>query len=323
MSRRLRVAVAMVLAAATVAACTSDREPVLGPTTTAVPTTTAAPQTGSDDCGGFTPVASYAPEDPGAPGTPAPPGSAMRAIQDRGQLIVGVSADTRLFGARDPFTGTLEGFDIDILREIAYALFGGDKADIDERIVPRVINYAQRLPVLEDGSVDLVAHTMTINCTRWQRIAFSTEYYPAGQKLLVRTDSEVESVDDLEGERVCAAEGSTNIENIRPYPVEVVGAPDLTDCLVLFQQSAVDAITGDDTVLAGFLEQDPYAEVVGNAFSSEPYGVGVNADQVDLVRYVNGVLENLRDNGRWAEIAAEHMGDLAPPAPPAPDYGRG
>jgi polar amino acid transport system substrate-binding protein len=247
----------------------------------------------------------------------------MRAIQDRERLTVGVSADTLLFGARDPLTGRLKGFDIDVLREIAYALFGGDKADIDERIDFRVINYAQRLPVLEDRSVDLVAHTMTINCTRWQRIAFSTEYYPAGQKLLVRTDSEVESVDDLDGERVCAAEGSTNIENIAPYPVEVVGAPDLTDCLVLFQQGSVDAITGDDTVLAGFRVQDPYADVVGDAFSSEPYGVGVNRDQVDLVRYVNGVLQNLRDNGRWAEIAQEHMGDLAPPAPPAPDYGRG
>jgi polar amino acid transport system substrate-binding protein len=318
---RLAVAVAVLLTASTLAACTDDSEPSSGPTTTAVPPTTAAPAAPAVQCNNA--VASYAPDRPlSAPGTSLPSGSTMRAIQDRERLIVGVSADTLLFGARNPINGRLEGFDIDILREVAYAIFGGDKERIDERIEFRVITYAQRLPVLEDGSVDLVAHTMTINCARWERIAFSSEYYAAGQKLLVRTDSAVESVDTLDGERVCAAEGSTNIDNIAAYPVEVVGAPDLTDCLVLFQQGAVDAITGDDTVLAGFAAQDPYAKVIGAKFTDEPYGVGVNAEQVDLVQFVNSVLDQLRTNGRWQQIAKKWLEDAAPAAPPQPDESR-
>ena len=320
--RSIALLLALLVAAATLVACTDDGEPVLGPTATVVPATTASPQTGGEEaCGGIEPVASYRPARPlQAPGTRLD--GTMAAIQEHGRLRVGVSADTLLFGARDPFTGRLEGFDIDVLREIAHAIFGGRIEDIDQKIEFRVINYAQRLPVLEDGQVDLVAHTMTINCTRWQRIAFSTEYYPAGQKLLVRTDSTVQSVDDLDGERVCAAEGSTNIENIALYPVETVGAPDLTDCLVLFQQGAVDAITGDDTVLAGFAEQDPYAKVVGLTFSAEPYGVGANAAQVDLVQFVNSVLERMRTDGTWQAIANKHLGPLAPPSPPPANYNR-
>ena len=71
---------------------------------------------------------------------------------------------------------------------------------------------------------------------------------------------------------------------------------------MLFQQGQVDAITGDDTILAGFAAQDPYAKVVGDAISDEPYGIGVPADQVDMVRFVNGVLDQAKADGTWAEI---------------------
>ena len=123
MTRRLLAVIAAFVAVASLAACTDDREPVLGPTTTTlVPPTTAPPQTGTEDCGGFQPTDSYLPFDIGAPGTRAAPGTTMRAIQDRDRLIVGVSADTLLFGARDPITGKMEGVDIDMLREVGATL---------------------------------------------------------------------------------------------------------------------------------------------------------------------------------------------------------
>jgi polar amino acid transport system substrate-binding protein len=261
-------------------------------------------------------VASYAPG-------PNPGAANLAAIRERERLIVGVSADTLLFGARNPETGELEGFDIDILKEVARGIFG-DAAP--GRLEYKVINYADRLPNLENGTVDLVAHTMTINCERWKRINFSSEYFRAGQKILLRSDlvdAGVDSVSELTGQKVCAPDGSTNIEEIRKHPnVETVAAPDLTDCLVLFQQGQVDGITGDDTVLAGFAAQDPYGKVVGAAFSEEPYGIGVKKDQVDLVRFVNSVLERIRADGTWTSISRRWLGDLAPPAPPQAVYGR-
>ncbi|WP_125774911.1 glutamate ABC transporter substrate-binding protein [Antribacter gilvus] len=268
---------------------------------------------------GTEPVASYAPEGalPGPGALPA--GSTMAAIRDRGVLKVGVSADTLLMAARNPLTGKIEGFDVDIAREVSRAIFGDP-----DRIQFRVITSGQRISVLEDHEVDLVVRAFTINCDRWENIAFSAEYFHSGQKVLVPRDSTATGVADLEGGRVCAPEGTTTLERLSQWEgIEAVPAATHTGCLVLFQQGEVDAITGDDTVLAGFAAQDPYAKVVGAAISDEPYGVGIPADQVDLVRFVNGVLERTKADGTWAASYSRWLGVLGTaPAPPAPVYGR-
>lgn len=265
------------------------------------------------------PVASYAPDGPlPAPGA-LPAGSTMAAIRDRGSLIVGVSADTLQLGARNPLTGQIEGFDIDVLHEVSNAIFGDP-----DRLQFRVITSGQRLEVLEQGTVDVVARAFTINCERWETIAFSSEYYHAGQKVLVTRDSEAAGIADLAGQRVCAPDGTTTLERLQEYPdIEAVPATTHTGCLALFQQGKVDAITGDDTILAGFAAQDPYAKVVGQAISDEPYGLGVPAANVDMVKFVNGVLEQMRTDGTWTAMYDEWLGVLGPaPAPPAAVYGR-
>ncbi len=274
---------------------------------TAPPATTAAPECTQTEKDTEDATRSYAPlDDMPEPGA-MPEGSTMAEIQAKGHLSVGVSGDTLLFGARNPFTGDIEGFDIDVLKEVAKAIFGDDGTD---HLDYHVITYAARLPSLEAGDVDIVAHTMTINCNRWKRIAFSAVYYQAGQKVLVKKGSGYESIQDLDaaGAIVCAPEGSTNIEELRDttkYPdVQVLGKDDITDCLVAMQQGLADATTGDDTVLAGFAVQDPNTEVVGQPFTTEPYGLGMSRDDdhVDFVRFVNGVLQQLRDSGRLQQI---------------------
>ena len=120
--------------------------------------------------------------------------------------------------------------------------------------------------------------------------------------------------------------GSTSLAKLREVSgVEVVTAANHTGCLVLFQQGRADAITGDDTVLAGLAAQDPYAKVTdAEAITDEPYGLGIAKDNVYFVRYVNAVLERLRADGGWAKIynrwLAESLGPA--PEPPAPVYGR-
>ncbi len=258
---------------------------------------------------------SYAPD----AGTAVAPGSTMDAIRSRGYLLVGVSADTLRMGARNPFTGQIEGFDIDVARQVAQALLGNPDA-----IRFRVITAGDRIPVLQEHEVDLVARAFTMNCERWADIAFSAEYFTAGQKVLVSTESGATGIEDLAAQRVCAPEGTTTLERLDEYDVEAVGARTHSACLALFQQGRVDAITGDDTVLAGFVAQDPYARVVGDAFSAEPYGLGIAADQVDLVRYVNAVLDGMKADGTWAQLYDRWLGEaLGPaPAPPTSVYGR-
>ncbi|BDZ40763.1 ABC transporter substrate-binding protein [Paraoerskovia sediminicola] len=263
-------------------------------------------------------TASYAPDGPLPAPDDLPDGSTMAEIRERGSLVVGVSADTLLMGARNPFTGDVEGFDIDVLHAVSEAIFGDP-----DRLVLKVITSGERIEVLESDEVDLVARAFTVTCDRWEQIAFSSVYYDAGQKLLVPTDSTATSFDDLDGARVCAPEGTTTLASLDDHPgVVPVPATTHTQCLVLFQQGKVDAITGDDTILAGFARQDPYAKVVGEPLSEEPYGVGVRQDEVDLVRFVNAVLEQVREDGRWQDSYDKWLGDLGEATPPEPTYGR-
>jgi polar amino acid transport system substrate-binding protein len=282
--------------------------------TTPQATTTPAPCTDA--------LASYEP-DGGLPKPgEMPSGSTMRKIADRGRLIAGVSADTYLLGSRNPLTGKIEGFDIDMVKAVAKAIFGDENA-----YQLKVITAAQRIPTLQSGDVDVVARNMTINCDRWRQIAFSTEYYRSGQKIMVRKGAKATSITDLNGQRVCAPKGTSSMDNlIRLAPKAVaVGADNHTGCLVLFQQGAVAAITGDDTVLAGLAAQDPYAVVPDQkAFTAEPYGLGFNAKNVDLVRFVNARLAQMRSDGEWTAIYNRWLrAPLGPaPEPPKAVYGR-
>jgi polar amino acid transport system substrate-binding protein len=308
--QRLRILAAGATALVLLAGCTAtpDTGSTPTPSAAATPSAPAAPAAAAD-CKDAT--TSYAPD--------ATVGPQVQAIKDRGALIVGVSSDTLLMGARNPLSGQIEGFDIDVLHEVSRAIFGNPN-----KLQFRVITSGQRLDVLTGGEVDLVARTFTMNCERWQSIAFSAEYLHAGQKVLVTRDSDATGIADLDGKKVCAPEGTTTLERLGQYPgIEAVPAKTHTGCLVLFQQGKVDAITGDDTILAGFAAQDPYAKVVGDAFSDEPYGIGAPADKVELVRFVNAVLDQMKADGRWAAAYNHWLGALGPaPAPPTSVYGR-
>lgn len=308
------------LALAALAACTSyGYEPTPLPQSSASATaspsasaSTAAAHTCTNALESYTPPAAVPTNLSGYP--------TVDKIRTRGRLIVGGSATSMLLAARNPISGRIEGFDVDLARQVAKAIFGDP-----DKIERRVVTTAERIPVLQDGRVDLVISAMTINCARWQQIAFSAEYYRAGQKVLVPLGSKATSLDDLGGQRVCAPAGSTSLDKLKTFPdVKVVAAATHTGCLVKFQQGLAHAITGDDIVLAGLAAQDPYAKVVGDPFTSEPYGIGAPAGSTDLVRYVNAVLAQTISNGSWK---ASYNRWLAPalgpaPTPPTPVYGR-
>jgi polar amino acid transport system substrate-binding protein len=251
----------------------------------------------------------------------------MATIAQRGRLIVGVDQNTLLFGYLNSQSGQIEGFDIDMLRQVAKAIFGDDGQNENTRLQFVAISAAQRIPFVQSGQVDIVADTMTINCARDQQVAFSTVYYDAGQRILVRLGSPIKSSADLGGKRVCAAAGSTSIANVLDTSQTHASAPaipvpvtDWTDCLVALQSGTIDAISTDDTILAGLHAQDPdYTVLVGGKFTDEPYGMAMNLNHPDFVRFVNGVLERIRADGTWASIWSRWLGPPVP-APPAATY---
>jgi polar amino acid transport system substrate-binding protein len=249
-----------------------------------------------------------------------PRGSTMAAIAQRGRLIVGVDQNSNPFGFRNPSTGKLEGFDIDVAREIARAIFGDP-----DRIDPRVVEAKQRESALQSGEVDLVVRTYSITCERKTVVAFSTTYFIAHQKILVVKGSGIDSAAALSGKRVCAVTGTTSLTTLLGLDSKptVIAVTSWTDCLVMLQQGQVDAISTDDAVLAGLKEQDEKnLEIVGESLGDEPYGVGVNLEHQDLIRFVNGVLEQMRVDGTWQRLYDAWLQKLLGPSPgpPQPQY---
>ncbi|EID54588.1 glutamate ABC transporter substrate-binding protein [Saccharomonospora xinjiangensis] len=252
------------------------------------------------------------------PDSSIPASSTMAEIKQRGHLIAGVDQNTFLFGFSDPETGELHGFDIDIAKEIARALFGDPEA-----VRFKAISSAERVDALAKGDVDIVVRTFSITCERLRQINFSTVYYVAGQRVLVGADSTARSLSDLGGQRVCAARDSTSLKNIanstpRPVPVAV---DDWSDCLVLLQQGQVAAVSTDDTILAGMRAQDRSGtKIIGERFTEEYYGVGIPKQNEDMVRYVNAVLEDVRDGAWQASYNRWLRQDLGAASPPKPEY---
>jgi polar amino acid transport system substrate-binding protein len=249
-------------------------------------------------------------------------GSFMAKIRARGYLIAGVDQNTYHFGYLNPIDGQIEGFDIDMIRAVEKAIFGTtDNAHIHFR----AISDLQRIPDVENGSVDIVAHTMTITCDRLKKVDFSSVYFNAHQRVLVLKNSAATGLASLGGRKVCATAGSDSATKIASYPVspKPILAPVVfwTDCLVLLQQGQVAAISTDDTILQGFVAQDPFTKVVGPPLTNEPYGLAIARQHPDFVRFVNAVLAAERADGAWGASYARWVGTPVP-APPQAQYAR-
>jgi polar amino acid transport system substrate-binding protein len=257
-----------------------------------------------------------------APGTPrVTAGSYMATILARGHLIAGVSSSTYHFGYFNPLDGNYEGFDIDMVRAVAKAIFGDPNA-----VVFKAITDEQREPDIANGSVDIVAHTMTITCKRLQNEDFSSVYFEANTRVLVLKDSTATGLASLGGQKVCATKGSTSATLIATYPVTphpiAFTVPQFTDCLVLLQQGQVAAISTDDSILAGLRAQDPFTKVVGPPFAPQPYGLAISKQHPDFVQFVNAVLAQERSDGNWAKSYVQWVSGpgTTAPSPPVAKY---
>ncbi len=256
----------------------------------------------------------------GAEETPAaaeaeqfPADSTLGKIQAAGEIKIGVKYDVPPFGFKNPQNDEIEGFDVDFGKAIA------DKLGVEPRFVEAISD--NRIPFLQDGTVDIVLSTMTINAERAQEIEFSEPYYIARGRILVPQDSDIAGVDDLAGRKVCTALGSTYEETIREQAPEA----DLrlvdtySECLELVQNGAVDAVSTDDVILTGMIIQDETLKLTeGEPLTTEPYGTGIKKGETEVKEFVDGVLEEYKSGGGWAEAYEKWVGQYTdePQEPP-------
>lgn len=226
-------------------------------------------------------------------------------IQKRGVLIAGVKDAVVPFGFVDQKTNNLVGFDVDLCQAVA------DKLGVKLEVKP--VTSATRIPMLAQGSVDILAATMTHKFERDEVIDFSITYFMDGQKLLVKKGSKVKSAADLAGKKVGTAKGSTseqNIKNAQPK-CTVLSYEGYPQAFLAMNQGMVAAVTTDSTILLGLKNSaanpDDY-EIVGGYISDEPYAMGVPENDSDFRDLVNKVLADLWTSGEYKKLYDKWFG---------------
>jgi glutamate transport system substrate-binding protein len=223
-------------------------------------------------------------------------------IQERGEITIGVKFDVPPFGFKNPQTNQVEGFDVDLGKFIA------EELGVEPKFIEAISD--NRIPFLQKGTVDLILSTMTINAERDQEIDFSEPYYIARGRILVPKGSNIKGLEDLAGNSVCTALGSTYEETLREDAprADLKLVDTYSECLELLQNEAVDAVSTDDVILTGMIIQDDSLEMVGDALTTEPYGVGIKQGDRELKRFVDGVLKKVEEDGRWERTYRQWVG---------------
>ncbi len=232
--------------------------------------------------------------------------SQLDQIKQRGKLIVGVKYDTKLFGLKDPSSGNVEGFDVDMAHALAKSILGDEsKVELKE------VTSKTRIPMLNNGDIDMVIATMTITDERKKEVDFSDVYFQAGQSLLVKKGSPIKGIEDVTADTtILAAKGATSIKNIEEKVpnVKVLEYDNYQDAFNALKAGQGDALTTDDAILYGMAAQDPNYEVVGKPFTDEPYGIAVKKGQTALVEAINKGLTDMKADGSYNELYKKWIG---------------
>ncbi len=249
-------------------------------------------------------------------------GTTMAKLADAGKMTVGTKFDQPGFGLLG-LEDVPEGFDVEVAKIIA-----GKLGIAEDDITWKESTSDIREQLIEDGEVDLVAATYTINDERKQRITFAGPYYVAGQQLMVKSDNDdIKGPEDLKANpdvKVCSVTGSTPSEQIKPYLADVKNQLVLFDvydkCADALKNDQVGVVTTDNVILLGFAaESEGDFKLVGEQFTEEPYGIGIKKGDVEFCEFINKTLKDEEDayNKAWADTAGKIEGTQAPTLPEA------
>lgn len=236
---------------------------------------------------------------------------------DSGKITIGVKFDQPGLSVKKP-DGTLGGFDVDVARYVA-----GRLGYPPQRIAWLEAPSGQREMLLRNGQVDYVVATYSITDSRRQKVDFAGPYLLAGQSLLVRADNtDITGTASLQRhKKLCSVSGSTPAQRIKDrYPgVQLQRYDTYSACVEALRNNAIDAVTTDDVILAGYAAQSPGAfKLVGGRFSEEKYGIGVRKGNDVLRQRINDALEQMERDESWRAAFVDNFGaaGFAVPDPP-------
>ncbi len=251
-------------------------------------------------------------------------GTTMAELNEAGEITIGTKFDQPGFGLLNPQTSSPEGFDVEVAKIVAAEL-----GIAEDGITWTETVSANREPFIQNGQVDMVVATYTINDARKQVVDFAGPYYIAGQDIMVASGNPegIAGPEDLAGKTVCSVEGSTPAQRIRDeYPEAQLTTYDVySKCADDLRNGNVQAVTTDNVILTGLVAgSDGAFELVGNPFTEEPYGIGLALGDTAFRNWINDTLEAAYEDGRWADAwdrtAGAITGEPAPEPPPVDRY---
>lgn len=237
------------------------------------------------------------------------------------KIKIGIKFDQPGLGLKQP-DGTYAGFDVDVATYVAGQL--GYKPAQIEWVETKS---ADRENALARGDVKLIAATYSINDERKKKVDFAGPYLLAHQDLLVKKDSTIAKATDLNGKNLCSVTGSTSAQNIHDTIAPKANLREnagYSECIAALQSGAVDAVTTDDSILAGFAAQDKFKgqfKLAGLKLSNENYGIGVKKGDSATVTKVNTALEKMVSSGAWQTAVTKNFGPAGYKNEPAPKIG--
>ncbi|QIY98665.1 glutamate ABC transporter substrate-binding protein [Streptomyces sp. S1D4-11] len=238
------------------------------------------------------------------------------------KIKIGIKFDQPGLGLKQP-DGSFAGFDVDVATYVAKEL--GYKPDQIQWVETKS---ADRENALQRGDVKFIAATYSITDERKQKVDFAGPYLLAHQDLLVKKDSKITKGTDLNGKSLCSVTGSTSAQNVQKTiapKANLKSNSAYSECIASLQSGRVDAVTTDDSILAGFAAQDKYKgqfKLAGLKLSNENYGVGVKKGDTATVDKINKALEKMVSDGSWQKAVDKNFGPAKYKNEQAPKVGQ-
>ena len=225
----------------------------------------------------------------------------VKAIYDRGELNVGVKSDVPRFGCYDDETNTIDGFEVDIARAISNKIFGNP-----DKINLQGVTSKTRGPLLENDQLDLVIATFTITDERKKIYNFSKPYYTDGVGMMVKKNSGIKSINDLNGKTIGVVKGTTSRKAIQDvvdkYAIKVQFAesgtyPELKEALTT---GRIDVFSVDTAILYGYL--DDSTDILKDHFSQQNYGIACKKSNTGLAELIDKTIAEMKQNGEMDKL---------------------